>query len=476
MERPKPESDAAAAAVTATDTEILASQSSSQASSSSSSGSPMPEASEPSSSYHPSSSSNSNHDNHTTAETDPCEDPAAQSPQQQHPHRRKRRKPDAPAQEKTRLKDIIGHGAVKLRIDEIILPLGLPAAVADSVLTGIRALPASILLHGPPGCGKTQLARAIAGEAHAAFFSVAPSDILSKFVGESEAAVRQIFGKAVVHALQLESRCAVVFFDEIDALGQSRENRGAGEGEGCSRRVLAELLLQLNVIADRKFCTLQDFGSGGEPNSHDDSDDDELSVGSGQPQSEASSGSGARIIVVAATNRIDDCDGALIRRFPIQLEVGLPTCRDRMKMLTRHLAAVDHELTRDNLGYLAAVTEQWSGSVIERLAREAAMAPVRECIRRAAVMRKKVAKMEQSGGVASNDEASKAPAPDPDMEARNTLLEGFQTLRPVSVGDFRDAIMLLTGAELPLSPAQDGRTAKKTQYDEHYDSSSSDED
>lgn len=56
--------------------------------------------------------------------------------------------------ETTRLKDIIGHASVKLRIDELILPLGLPAAIADSVLTGIRSIPASILLHGPPGCGK----------------------------------------------------------------------------------------------------------------------------------------------------------------------------------------------------------------------------------------------------------------------------------------------------------------------------------
>jgi SpoVK/Ycf46/Vps4 family AAA+-type ATPase len=59
--------------------------------------------------------------------------------------------------------------------------------------TGIRAAPASILLHGPPGCGKTKLAKAVAGEAQAAFLSVGPSDILSKFVGESEASIRGLF-------------------------------------------------------------------------------------------------------------------------------------------------------------------------------------------------------------------------------------------------------------------------------------------
>ena len=90
-------------------------------------------------------------------------------------------------------RDIIGHGQAKLRLDEALLPLALPPDLAASVLSGIRAAPASILLHGPPGCGKTKLAKAVAGEAQAAFISVGPSDILSKFVGESESAIRGLF-------------------------------------------------------------------------------------------------------------------------------------------------------------------------------------------------------------------------------------------------------------------------------------------
>lgn len=90
-------------------------------------------------------------------------------------------------------RDIIGHGQAKLRLDEALLPLALPPDLAGSVLSGIRAAPASILLHGPPGCGKTKLAKAVAGEAQAAFISVGPSDILSKFVGESESAIRGLF-------------------------------------------------------------------------------------------------------------------------------------------------------------------------------------------------------------------------------------------------------------------------------------------
>jgi len=74
------------------------------------------------------------------------------------PARRKRKQPpsDDISMEKTRFSDIIGHGAVKLRIEEILLPIGLPPALADSILTGVRAMPTSILLYGPPGCGKVR--------------------------------------------------------------------------------------------------------------------------------------------------------------------------------------------------------------------------------------------------------------------------------------------------------------------------------
>ena len=96
---------------------------------------------------------------------------------------------------------------------------------------GVRAAPASILLYGPPGTGKTQLAKAFAGEAQAAFMSIGPSDVLSKFVGESVQSIKTLFQEAREKAKRMESRCAVVFFDEIDALGMSRSS-GGSENEG----------------------------------------------------------------------------------------------------------------------------------------------------------------------------------------------------------------------------------------------------
>lgn len=331
--------------------------------------------------------------------------------------------------------------------------------------------PSKHLLTHTPCSFQTKLARAIAGEARAAFFSVAPSDVLSKFVGESEASIRNIFRKAVEHALQLESKCAVVFFDEIDALGQSRGNIGAGEGEGCSRRVLAELLLQLNVIADRKYCTIGDF-NGKDADDEVDSDDDEDSLGSLQ-QPEVPQENLARIIVAAATNRVHDCDSALLRRFGIQLEVGLPSWKDRKKMLARHLRDIHHLISNDEFGALAAITEQWSGSSLESLAREAVMCPIRECLHRAAVIRRHTEKREQRGGDASGQED----APEsPDMAADICLLEGVQKLRPVTMDDFHRAITTLTGEELPVATAL-GRKSSKQKLQrrsvEHYDSSSS---
>ena len=325
----------------------------------------------------------------------------------------------------TTFADIIGHGQAKLRLDEALLPLALPPDLTDAVLTGVRAAPATILLHGPPGTGKSLLARAVAGESSSPLLTVGPSDVLSKFVGESERSIRQLFDAARMEAARSDSRCCVLFFDEIDSIGGARSGMGGafgngggggamtasvggggGGGDGGSgRRVLAELLIQLT----------RNFNEVGEEEEDDDVEEDDGSVcsaamkvdpaGAGAPAPSASSRAispvpprsgvssndasadvGAtseqdhqqalqhhhqqlelpqkrrqrkpkvRIIVVAATNRPEDCDPALLRRFAVRVFVGPPTRRDRKKILSKFLSDVEHRITPSHLEEIAAAT------------------------------------------------------------------------------------------------------------------------
>jgi SpoVK/Ycf46/Vps4 family AAA+-type ATPase len=449
---------------------------------------------------------------------------------------------------KTRFSDIIGHGSAKLRLDEMLLPLALPPTLAQNILTGVRSIPASILLYGPPGCGKTQLARAVAGEAQSAFLSIGPSDVLSKFVGESEASIRGLFQEAKRLAKRMESRCCVVFFDEIDALGVSRgssDNSGnggndlrfagnGGGGECSSRRVLAELLIQLTNLAndakqmDRKvvdkchggnddiFWTngsddlpftrdekYQNNHCSGNvtPDTVETSDNHDgfectfrkrfTTIRSGESIDEADAnntfqdtscdndenddGNPPRIIVIAATNRPEDCDPALLRRFAIRILVGLPSERDRRKIISRLLVNIDHDLTPNALKQLAKDTEGWSGSDLESVTREAVMGPIREVLRKAAVLKSNsstIPLVPQEKASEGEDEAN-----DQKMNnhyncqavARDALLNGFKNLRPVCLSDFENAISFWIGE------SQEDITTHMTMKNNricHYDSDS----
>lgn len=231
----------------------------------------------------------------------------------------------------------------------------------------------------------------------------------------------------------MESKCTVLFLDEIDAIGKSRRGGSEGTDDSCSRRVLAELLMQLNKIADPP-----PNPNTGRPNDYDGEGIN--SIGSANPKRvdsfENEQDQPVRVIVVAATNRPDDCDPALLRRFGIKIHVNLPNKSDRKRILKKLLKDIDHEITNAELSNFAGGLEGWSGSELESLAREATMAPVRECIRAAARQKSKLGRPVYPCFRSSFEGA----AEDPQQQARDCLLKGFEvssdcpiTYNPVAV-------------------------------------------
>jgi transitional endoplasmic reticulum ATPase len=189
--------------------------------------------------------------------------------------------------------------------------------------------PKGILLYGPPGCGKTLLARAVATESEANFISIKGPEVFSKWVGESEKAIREVFRKARMAAP------AVIFFDEMDSLAP---RRGGGMSDsGVSERVISQLLTEMDGIL-----SLQD------------------------------------IVVIAATNRPDMVDPAVIRpgRFDRLIYVPEPDEKSRLQIFA--LYTKNMPLNKDvDLKQLATLTKYYSGADIEGLCREAAMHALR---------------------------------------------------------------------------------------------------
>ncbi len=193
---------------------------------------------------------------------------------------------------------------------------------------GIRP-PKGILLYGPPGCGKTLLARAVATESESNFISIKGPEVFSKWVGESEKAIREVFRKARMAAP------AVIFLDEIDSL---TPRRGMGMSDsGVSERVISQLLTEMDGIT-----TLQD------------------------------------IVVIAATNRPDMVDGAVIRpgRFDRLIYVPEPDEKSRLQIFKLYTKGMPIGPDVD-LNQLAMSTKYYSGADIESLCREAAMHSLR---------------------------------------------------------------------------------------------------
>ncbi len=222
--------------------------------------------------------------------------------------------------------DVGGLEDVKLRLKEAVeLPLKKPEYFEK---LGIRPT-RGILLVGPPGTGKTLLAKAVATESEANFISIKGPEVLSKWVGESEKKVREVFRKA------RQAAPCVIFIDEVDAIAPAR---GYDEGSKVTERIVNTLLTEMDGMNLSK-----------------------------------------RVVVIAATNRPDIVDPALLRpgRFDQILDVGLPDRDTRIEIFKIHTKNMP--LSKDvDFEELADMTEGYSGADIEAICREAGMNVIRD--------------------------------------------------------------------------------------------------
>ncbi|KAL3943896.1 MAG: hypothetical protein SGBAC_002013, partial [Bacillariaceae sp.] len=223
--------------------------------------------------------------------------------------------------------EVAGCDGAKLELAEVVDFLKQPEAYTKN---GCR-IPRGVILDGPPGTGKTLLAKAVAGEAGVPFISISGSEFVEMFVGVGASRVRDVFGQAKKNAP------CIIFIDEIDAVGRQR---GAGNGGGNDER--EQTLNQILVEMD---------GFDGNPG----------------------------IITIAATNRIDILDNALLRpgRFDRKVTVDLPDFKGRERILGVHARGKPLEPDVD-LEAIARRTPGFSGAQLENLMNEAAISAARK--------------------------------------------------------------------------------------------------
>ncbi|KAF7876383.1 hypothetical protein EAF04_001475 [Stromatinia cepivora] len=220
--------------------------------------------------------------------------------------------------------DVAGLEAAKEALKEaVILPIKFP-----HLFTGKRQPWKGILLYGPPGTGKSYLAKAVATEANSTFFSVSSSDLVSKWMGESERLVKQLFTMA------RENKPSIIFIDEVDALCGPR---GEGESE-ASRRIKTEMLVQMDGV-----------------------------------------GRDSRgVLVLGATNIPWQLDAAIRRRFQRRVHISLPDLPARTKMFEISVGTTPCELVASDYRKLGELSEGYSGSDISIAVQDALMQPVRK--------------------------------------------------------------------------------------------------
>lgn len=239
--------------------------------------------------------------------------------------------------EEVRWDDIAGLEAAKKALKEaVVYPFLRP-----DLFSGLREPTRGMLLFGPPGTGKTMLARAVASESKSTFFSVSSSTLTSKWHGDSEKLVRALFGLAKALAP------SIIFVDEIDSLLSARSSGSENE---ASRRSKTEFLIQ--------WSDLQRAAAGREH-----VDDDKSKVKGGATAAGGSGGSGggggdpSRVLVLAATNMPWDIDEAARRRFVRRQYIPLPEYHVREQQLHKLLSYQNHELENGHINQLVLATE-----------------------------------------------------------------------------------------------------------------------
>ncbi|XP_050386651.1 uncharacterized protein LOC126802969 [Argentina anserina] len=221
--------------------------------------------------------------------------------------------------------DVAGLEKVKKTLMEMVI---LPTKRRD-LFTGLRRPARGLLLFGPPGNGKTMLAKAVASESEATFFNVSASSLTSKWVGEAEKLVRTLFMVAA------SRQPSVIFMDEIDSIMSTRQ---ANEND-ASRRLKSEFLIQFDGVTSN-------------PND--------------------------LVIVIGATNKPQELDDAVLRRLVKRVYIPLPDVTARRLLLSHKLKGQAFSLPSGDLERLARDTEGYSGSDLQALCEEAAMMPIRE--------------------------------------------------------------------------------------------------
>ncbi len=228
---------------------------------------------------------------------------------------------------KTSFKDVAGLEGAKEEVQEIVDFLKFP----EKYTTLGGKIPKGALLVGPPGTGKTLLARAVAGEAQVPFFSLSGSDFVEMFVGVGASRVRDLFKQAK------EKAPSIIFIDEIDAIGRARGKNAMSGSNDERENTLNQLLTEMDGF-----------------------------------------GTNANVIVIAATNRADILDKALMRagRFDRQIFVDLPDIRERKEIFEVHLRPL--KKTKDlDVDFLSKQTPGFSGADIANVCNEAALIAAR---------------------------------------------------------------------------------------------------